>query len=249
MLYNRSMQRYFYILVCFLIVSCGPPKEEEEGKVVFSACTKGMESDNLCTRFMDRDIHFAFPTTGKNNSFDVQTVKEALVEISSNTFFGSNYFRFSTVDESVLQTPEGIEDSKSDFKSYIQIWNDADFNQLYSDTGPHADPNAILFVNFANKKKFSIVLRASCFNVNDFNCTNDVDSDFTPNKGLYGLVGRTIMRMFAVSTKNCVNFPNDVMCADFPSDTQWNNFNRDVFYNDMKNAQSAVANDPNFYDF
>jgi hypothetical protein len=238
----------FFIILLFT-VSCAPPEEDEQNKVIYSGCSESMENKNLCTRFMDRDIYFAFPEGTRNNSFDVQSTKEAIQEISTNTFFGSNYFRFQTVDESILETPEGIEDSEEDFKSYIQILDDVEFNNLYNNTGPHADPNAILFVNFANKKKFSVILRASCFSVSDFDCTNDASVSFTPNSGLRALVGRTLMRMFAVNIKSCVNFPNDVMCANFPSDTQWNNFNRDVFFNDMKNAQSAVANDPNYYEF
>lgn len=244
------MKNLFFVPLLLIIFSCGEIPEEEN-KVIFAGCTPELEASSLCSRFMDRDVYFAFPdpSRNRNNAFDVLAIKDALTEITCNTFFGCNYFRFTTIDEGLLSTPLEVEETTESFRSYIQVWDDVDFDDLFIQTGPHADPNAILFVNFANKKKFSLILRRSCFSVNSFNCTSDAGANFTQNAGLRALVGRSFMRMFAVNTKDCSLFPADAMCAQFPSDTQWNNFNRDIFFNDMRNAQSAVANNPDFYDF
>src|SRR5690606_24333090 len=87
-----------------LLLGCA---EEKDDTVItkYIGCTKALENQGECIRWMDRKIYFAFSsgsTPSRNNEFDKATVKEVLEEISESTMLGQGYFQFTEVDEGLL---------------------------------------------------------------------------------------------------------------------------------------------------
>lgn len=251
MQYIINMKALKYLTLIFLLISCQPQEEEEEGpKKIYVGCTQIKQDRGECQRFMDRNIYFArqSPTDSlRNNVFHVDEVKNALSEVAAMTNLGDNYFQYHEVEESelqlVLEQTSGIT-----FKSFIQIWPDLDFNQLFTDLSVAVDNNAILVINSANKHQFFLVLRASCFEASSANCTNSLSAIFTSNMGLRALVARQLSRLVGVQVKDCVVFPNHPMCSSLPHDGQWSIDNQNLYKGIMNNALESVENSPNFYE-
>lgn len=241
------------LITLFLLSSCGVNKEEEP-ETVYTACGEQSMIDGLCIRYMDRDIYFArniFTEAGNNDEFDVESVKENLDSLAINSGLGEGYFRYHMADKSELdiileETLYPVAAGRK-FKSFIQIWEDVSFNELYDEVGS-ADPNSILIVNQANKRQFFIVLRASCFTSNNQNCTNNVLANFTPTKGLQALVGRSFARLIGVPTKDCILYPTHPMCATTPSDDQWDLTQSIRFYDLFNNQLETIRNNKGYYD-
>ena len=245
-------------LKCLLVASamtafygCAESTEDiDNPKVVFKACSQTQESNGECTRFMERKIYFANYNSGepdKNEIFAVQKVKDALNDIAADSDLGDNYFSFENVDGNLLQPvverTDGIQ-----WRSFVQVWPDAEFNSFLSELPFQADSNAIVAINQANRRQFWIILRASCFDSNQVSCTNDNSATFTSNMGLFALVGRTLSRLIGMTVKDCSLDPDHTMCAEFPSDTQWSLSSKNQFFANIRNALDTVSSNENFYE-
>lgn len=247
------MKNLILLGLILIFTSCAATKEDKD-EVVYSACTDQAMVSGLCIRYMDRDVYFArniFTEPGNNDEFDVESVQDNLDNLAMNSGLGEGYFRYHMADKSELDIileetlyPAG---NGRTFKSFIQIWEDVSFNELYNELGS-ADPNSIVIVNQANKRQFFIILRASCFVSNNQNCTNNVMATFTPTKGLQALVGRSFARLIGVPTKDCILNPAHSMCATTPNDNQWSLTESIRFYDLFNNQLETIRNNRNFYE-
>ena len=235
-------------MITLIAFSCAQPEEEGEQDTVFITCDKAGEANGQCVRYMDRTVYFAnFKTVGRNDPFAIDAVKTALDQISRESDFGAGYFQFANADESLLQPlterTDGVE-----FRSFIQIWSDEDFNNLARDINSYiADPNVILALNQANRREFWMVLRGSCFESNQISCTNDSENSFTSESGLRALIARSLGRLAGMSIVDCLEFSDDVLCAEYPNDDQWIIGKRNNFYAGLKNSLELIDNNPDFY--
>lgn len=198
-------------------------------------------------RWMDRKIYFAqsnglFPL--RNNEFQKAKVKEALVDIASRTDLGSSYFEFEDVEEGLLSPIIETTTSAGEFRSFILILPDEDFNDFVFNQlgGETPDPNAVSVINAAYKRKFFIIFRGSCFS-GGASC-----GSITSSLGLRALVARQFGLLVGLSTKNCEIFPNDVMCSAEPKDSQWLPDQRDSWISNFNNQLEVIKLSPGFYD-
>lgn len=250
----KTMKSLIISSLFLLVVSCSAQKDELEQTVIYSACGDQQMIDGLCIRYMDRKVYFArniFSEPNTNNEFDVVKIKEAMDNLANNTNLGEGYFQYAMADKAeldlILEDTVYGANSGLKFKSFIQIWPDVEFNQLWAGYGS-ADPNAVLIVNQANKKQFFVVFRESCFTTNNANCTNASGTQFSPNKGLYGLVSRNFARLIGVSVKDCADYPVHAMCAEKPSDAQWSLAESSRLYDIFNNQLETIRNNKNFYE-
>jgi hypothetical protein len=198
-------------------------------------------------RWMDRKVYFAqsngaFPL--RNNEFQKAKVKEAFNDIAARTDLGSTYFQFEDVEEGLLSPIIETTTSAGEFKSFVLIlpdedFNDFVFNQLGGDT---PDPNAVTIVNAAYKRKFFIIFRASCFS-GGASC-----GTITSSFGVRALVARQLALLVGLTARDCDDFPNDVMCASSPKDTQWLPDQRDSWVANFNNQLEIIKLSPGFYD-
>ena len=198
-------------------------------------------------RWMDRQIYFAFSSgtvADRNNEFQKAKVQDALKEISLTSNLGENYFTFSEVDEAILQPIYIPGQQSNEHKSFILIWPDVDFNNFVVNTlgGSVPDNNAVTVVNAAYKRKFYMIIKASCF-VSSAACNG-----ITQN-GLRALIARQMGSLVGMSIKqDCTADPVNTMCASLPNNDQWNDLNKLRFENSFNNSLEAVLNNINFYD-
>lgn len=198
-------------------------------------------------RWMDRVIYFAYSTgtnPNRNNEFQKAKVQDALKEIQNLSNLGENYFSFQEVDEAILQPIYEANQSTSEYKSFILIWDDASFNDFVVNTlgGTVPDNNAVTVINSAYKRKFYMILKASCF-TSSASCNN-----ITQN-GLRAIIARQIGSMVGMSMRtDCSSDPENAMCSSIPSDVQWNDFNKSRWINSFNNSLETILNNPNFYD-
>lgn len=249
LLKNLQFKNLLLLLtISMLAFSCAQSEDEEDKDTVFITCDRVKEANGQCVRYMDRTIYFAnFRNVERNDPFAVEAVKTALDQISRESDLGAGYFQFANADESLLQPlterTDGIE-----FRSFIQIWSDNDFNALSSEINSFIeDPNVILALNQANRREFWMIIRGSCFDSNQTSCTNSFDGSFTSESGLRALVARSIGRLVGMSVVDCLEFPDDVLCAEFPDDSQWVIGKRNNFYAGLKNSLELIDNNPEFY--
>lgn len=172
---------------------------------------------------------------------------DAIREVERNTDLGEGYHRFTYKDAELLEKPRETE-LLDRFETNIEVWDDARFNRLLEELPAQEDPNAIWVYNRANKKQFWLIFRASCFESNNQSCTNTVDGTYTPDKGAYALVARTIARFVGSVVKTCDQGDSDPMCADFPNDLQWSESERTRIFRIIDNGLELIRNDPNFYE-
>ena len=123
---KTKMKLCISILSLLAIFGCA---KTEDAKTVtkYIGCTKALENQGDCIRWMDRKIYFAFSNTAnpnRNNEFQKAKVKEALAEIQNNTLLGKDYFQYQEVDESLLHPVVEPGLSPSQYKSFILIWPD-----------------------------------------------------------------------------------------------------------------------------
>lgn len=236
------------LLSIILVSSCAQETDEESPKKVYVSCSLEEQQANKCTRFMDRVIHLSFSTgsdPSKNNAFQKQEVIDAMEEVARLTQLGSGYFSFKEVDP-VLIEPVTEETYADEFRSFIQVWPDLEFNEFADEWGSTPDQNAILVLNKANKRQFYLILRASCFTPNDSRCTNDNGAVMGSN-GIRALVARQIGQLVGIPV-NCSLGDERAMCSDFPSDSQWTLAQRQYWAANFNNALETISNNPDFYE-
>jgi hypothetical protein len=228
------------------LVSLSACNKESETTVVtkYVGCSKALEAQGDCIRWMDRNIYMAYSNgTDRNNEFQKAKVKEALVEIQQNTILGENYFTFTEVDEGLLSPIIEPGLSPSSYKSFILIWPDAQFNAFVVNTlgGNVPDANAITVINSAYKRKFYMIFKASCFSTSPA-CNN------LSTPGLRALVARQLGFLTGLPPVNCAADPENVMCASAPSDLQWGELNKQRWQSTENNILEVILNNPNYYD-
>lgn len=220
--------------------------------VVLAGCDNATSSTNEAKdlRWMDRTIYLAHPDasdTNRNNFFQKQKVREALQELEEMTNLGENYFNFQEADESELNTSLDPNSFESEQKSFIVIWPDDVFNNYLATqvNGTVPDQNAIAVLNAANKRKFFIIVRASCL----ASATNTTSSSCS-NLGLPGLkalIDRQMGLLVGMATKDCNLFSTDIMCASAPSDNQYSDNSKLRFSAAFNNSLEAIRLNPSFY--
>jgi hypothetical protein len=248
------------LFLILIMTGCGVVKKTVDPTVVYSACSLSQESSGVCSRFMDRDVYFVDNSTTytndlniKNNPLDIAKVQESMIEFAGNTDLGSNYFKFHTATEAELAPITGYTVGLN-FKSFIQVWPDADFSTLYRQLIPNSnEPNAIVMLNPNNKKQFYMILKGSCFSEsNNYNCTNKVGTSFTSSLGLTALVARNLGRIIGISLEDnikCVagRIDTNVMCGLFPSDGQWSETEKRNMASLFNNALETISLNVGYY--
>lgn len=198
-------------------------------------------------RWMDREIYFAFSSGAnpeKNNEFQKAKVQDALKEIEKITNLGDGYFSFKEVDEAILQPIYIPDQSANEYKSFVLIWPDSDYNNFVVNTlgGSVPDNNGVTVVNSAFKRKFYMIIKSSCF-VSSANCNS-----ITQN-GLRALIARQLGSLVGMPIlQNCALDPENTMCSPLPNNEQWNDFNKLRWTNSFNNSLETILNNPNFYD-
>lgn len=236
------------VLSLFLaVVAFGCAKEEpSEETVKYIGCMKNVEKNGTCSRWMDRKIYFAYSSVNnaeRNNEFQKAKIQDALREIEIESNLGENYFQFQEADEAVLSPIIESGKSENEYRSFILIWPDIDFNNFIVNAlgGQVPDQNAVTIINAAYKKKFFMIIKASCL-VTSSNCNNITTA------GLKSLVARQLGFLVGIPPKNCSLTPEDVMCAEIPQDSQWNDLNKNRWVNSFNNMLETILNNPNYYD-
>lgn len=236
------------LILSMLFFGCA---KEEEAKTVdkYVNCTKAQEGKGQCIRWMDRTIYFAYSSasdSNRNNEFQKAKVQEALNEIQEITMLGPGYFEYKEVDESLLNPL--IEDNlaEAEYKSFILIWPDSVFNSFITSElgGNTPDPNGLAVINAAFKRKFYMILRASCF-------VSSADCNGITTTGLRALVARQLGFVTGLQPKSetyCNTYPQNVMCTDFPEDAQWDEVNKLRYASALNNILETILNNPNFYE-
>lgn len=235
------------LLLLLLVIACNQKEEKEEPKVIYTTCSIADQQKSKCTRFMDRTIYFAYSmgqNPEKNNEFQKLAIRDTLTELEENTSLGGGYFKFVEVDASLIQPITTVTHAEN-FKSFIQVYPDTEFNELANEYGYLPDTNAITVLNHANKRQFFIVFRASCFNPNEFRCTNDLDS-VMGGAGVRALVARQFGALVGMA-HNCSTYSR-TMCPDFPNDQQWSTAQKNYWFASFNNALETITMNPNFYE-
>jgi hypothetical protein len=199
-------------------------------------------------RWMDRSIYLAFSDpkdSDRNNIIQKSKVKEALSDLQNMTSLGEGYFGFSEVDESTLNTSlDG--GSSSDQKSFILVWPDSVFNNYLATVvnGQTPDPNAIAVLNDSNKRKFFIIVRASCISSSAQGSCSGLGFP-----GFKALIARQMGLLVGMATKKCSdpNYQFDIMCATNPNDGQYSDNSKLRFSGGFNNALEAIRINPSFY--
>ncbi len=233
------MKQILALFLLFGFLGCTPASEDDTTTVTVSDPTY---------RWMDRQIHFAFSTGGnpnRNNEFQKAKVQEAFEEIASGSMLGTGYFSFSQVDEAILQPILEPGQSPSAYKSFVLIWPDVDFNDFVVNSlgGVVPDQNAVAIINSSYKKKFYMIIKASCF-------TSSASCNGISTQGLKALIARQMGFLVGIppqTTAQCNADPENVMCA-LPNNEQWNDANKIRFLRTMDNSLESILNNPNYYD-
>ena len=199
-------------------------------------------------RWMDRQIYLAYSLGGspnRNNEFQKAKVQEALTEIASNSMLGADYFSFTQIDEASLNPMTEADQQAAAYKSFILIWPDADFNNFVVNSlgGTVPDQNAVAIINASYKKKFYMIIKASCF-------TSSAQCNGISTLGVKGLIARQLgflVGMPPQTSAQCTADPGNVMCP-LPNNEQWNDSNKIRFFNSFNNSLETINNNPNYYD-
>jgi hypothetical protein len=245
-----------YLLTAFLMFGCGQTKKEIDPTVIYSACSLDQENSGLCSRFMSRDVYFS--NNGdqngvRNNPFDLLKIQDAMNKMACITALGCNYFIFHYVPESEIK-PLTAYTTGYDFKSFIQVWSDAEFSAMSNDIVPNpSEPNAIVIMNPNDKKQFYMIFKSSCFsNSGNGDCTQNNGVSFTSELGLVALISRNFARLINIPldvSSNCAQTPLDpnTMCGNFPSDYQWSVNEQINFSGLFNNALEAISLNKDYY--
>lgn len=231
-----KLKFFLTALLSIFLVSCAEDKET----IVYKEYVPEY-------RWMDREVYFAFSSgtnPQKNNEFQKARVQDALKEIEKNSNLGEGYFSFKEVDEAILQPIYIPGQSANEYKSFILIWPDADFNNFVVNTlgGSVPDNNGVTIVNSAYKRKFYMVIKSSCF------VSSSACNSITQN-GLRALIARQLGSLVGMPIKqDCSLDPENTMCSPLPNNEQWNDFNKLRWANSFNNSLETILNNPNFYD-
>jgi len=231
-----ELKFFLTVLLSLFFLSCAEDKE----RIVYKEYVPKY-------RWMDREIYFAFSSgtnPQKNNEFQKARVQDALKEIEKNSNLGEGFFSFKEVDEAILQPIYIPGQSINEYKTFILIWPDADFNNFVVNTlgGSVPDNNGITVVNSAYKRKFYMVIKSSCF-------VSSSDCNSITQNGLRALVARQLGSLVGMPIKkDCSLDPENTMCSPLPNNEQWNDFNKLRWSNSFNNSLETILNNPNFYD-
>jgi len=240
--------KYAILSMLVLMTGCLESNPDDgAAKTVFTTCSVADQLQNKCTRFMDRKIYLSFSLgqdPSKNNEFQKITVREALRDIEESTNLGSGYFSFEEIDPTFIE-PIIEQTVASEFRSFIQILPDGEFNEIAESFGFIPDQNAITVINAANKRQFYMLLRASCFNSNDTVCTNDGAATMG-EPGVKALIARQLGVLTGIPLDCSLN--ERTMCAEFPSDLQWSSAQKRYWSASFNNALETIGNNPSFYE-
>jgi len=215
--------------------------------ISFISCSSDDEETiTTSQRWVDRQIYFAVADGSdpdRNNFFQKERIQESIGEIELITSFGPGYFNFTEVSETLLIPTTG-EALVEDQRSFILIWPDAVFNDFVVNTlgGGTPDQNAVTVINAANKRKFYMIFKASCFNTTA--TCNNIGVD-----GFKALVARQFGFLMGLGQADCSVNPTSVMCASnsFISDSQWSENSQIIYANSMNNILEQILNTPGFY--
>jgi hypothetical protein len=217
--------------------------------LVSCAKTEDPTVKSSSSRWMDRTVYFAkadAAVANRNNFFQKQKVQGALNELQNMTMLGENYFSYAEIDESSLNTALTKSDSLSEGVSFILIWPDNVFNDYVVNVvrGQIPDPNAITIINAANKRKFFIIIRASCV---DSSSPSNTQCSNLGVDGLKALIARQLGLLVGLSAKDCSLFPTDIMCATTPSGSQYSSDSKLQFSSAFNNSLENILLNPSYY--
>lgn len=235
------------ILALIILPFLGCSKEDEEKIVTkYVGCTKTLENQGECIRWMDRKVYLAFSNAAnpnRNNEFQKQKIRESLQELESLSSLGPGYFQFEEIDESFLSPIIEPGLSPNEYKSFIVVWPDAEFNNFVVNQmgGSVPDFNAITVINSAYKRKFYIIVRASCFE-------SQAACNAITTPGLRALLSRQIGFLVGLAPVSCATDPNNTLCSTLPVDTQWSDTEKMKFSASLNNNLEVILNNNNFYD-
>ena len=222
--------------------------------IIFSSC-KDNSTETIVykdpvpvNRWMDREIFFAYSTGGspqRNNEFQKVKVQEALDEIAMGSTLGQGYFNYTQVDEALLQPVLEPGNSALAYKSFVLIWPDVDFNNFIVNSlgGVVPDQNAAVIINSSFKRKFYMIIKASCF-------TSSSSCNGISAQGVKALIARQMGFLVGIPPQTpaqCTSDPANVMCP-LASNDQWTDSNRIRFMNSFNNSLEAIVNNINYYD-
>lgn len=233
-------------IIALVVVTTSCQKDNTDPTVVtkYVGCTKNLENQGDCIRWMDRHIYMAYSNgTLRNNEIQKGKLKEIFKEIEKATTLGEGYFDFTEVDESLLNPIIEPGLSPNQYKSFVLVWPDADFNDFVVNQlgGNVPDPNAVTVINSAYKRKFYMIFKASCFETAAA-CNN------ISTVGLTAMVARQLGLLTGIPPVDCNDEPENVMCASTPTDTQWSLLNKQRWVSTENNILEVILNNPNFYD-
>lgn len=240
-----------FILTIFLtlsLVSCGTQEEEDTG-TTYVVCSVADMNAGKCLRYMERNIYFAYASgtdSDKNSVFQKEIIQEVLTEVAENTDLGTGYFNFIEVDETFIVPLTESTSSGSAFKSFIQVWPDAEFNSFAEQWNYVPDQNAITVVNGANKRQFYIIVRASCFETNDLACTRD-PSVTMGSSGVKGLIARQLAQLVGAPF-SCDSGDDNTMCSDAPSENQWLSAEKEKFFSMFDSQLELIRLNPDVFE-
>lgn len=234
--------KYFKVLLLTLLMpltllSC----KSEDPEVVYNDYTP-------VYRWMDRQIYFAYSNgtnATRNNEFQKQAVQDSLREIEKMTKLGENYFTFTEVDEALLQPVYTVGESETQYRTFILIWPDADYNNFVVNTlgGLVPDQNGVTIVNSAFKQKFYMIFKASCF-------TSGSECNSITSNGVRALVARQLGSLVGMPMIQDCSSPAlamSTMCSSVPSNDQWNDLMKGQWAASFDNSLETILNTPTYY--
>lgn len=221
--------KFLLLIFLCLAISCSKKSDDDDDneKRVLIDVNQQLE----CLRWVERDLYFGISDANvitRNNDFHKQRVKDTLRFVEKFSNFGQNYFRIREKNAEILnpEKPQGLK--KNEYESFVQIWEDTKFEDYYTKvspgwrTNPNTDKNAIAVVNLSYRRKFYIILRASCFEAST-RCTNS-DGEPISDLGVSALVARQLGRLLNLPFPDTCTPKSDgsisIMCP-VPNDKQW----------------------------
>lgn len=236
---NQSRENFYQTLTSQLITI-------ENNKNYYN--DESTASSCLNKQWMDRELVPASPEGQKNNTFFIQDVYDSLNEVACSTMLGCGYFYRPELTVPEKDIPIYLEKTETNTrgKSHLMIWPDVSLNTFVSDNDLFpADPNALVFINQAYKRNYSMIFRSSCFDSNNPMC--DGGNGGITRNGLSSLVARQLGLLVGLRIKDCSKEPTHVMCGEVPNDLQWTETEKTRFFNQFNNALEYIGNNKDFY--
>jgi hypothetical protein len=238
-----------YICIFLTFFACAQQEEEDTNKTIYVVCSQEDFAAGKCLRYMERSIFLAFASGGspdKNNIFQKQTIKDAFNEVAENTDLGSGYFTFTEIDPVFIEPLSEVTQTGTAFKSFIQVYPDDEFNLFAEKWSFVPDQNAVVVINGANKRQFYMIIRASCFETNDINCTSD-PSISMGETGAKALIARQLAQLVG-APYDCSLGNNNTMCSSSPSEGQWLVAEKNKYFSMFNSQLETIRLNPDVYD-